>query len=164
VRTPTPAATTEATQQPVGSGLRLGVPSITLNTALRAGGVSASGTINPPAGKAMWVRGYGRVQPGKVGTAVVAGHVVSSGDDDVFARLSEVRVGHKIVITSGSERRTYVVKRAAVVKKAALTHDPDVWGQNTSQRRLVLITCDDELGYRKDGHRVANYVVVADAV
>jgi LPXTG-site transpeptidase (sortase) family protein len=149
---------------PSTSGLHLGVAAIGLTTALRSGGVSASGTINPPAGQARWVRGFGRVQPGKVGTAVVAGHVVSSGDPDVFARLSSVRVGNKVVVRSGSVTRTYVVTRTAVVKKSALTHDADVWGQNTSKRRIVLITCDDELGYRSDGHRVANYVVVADAV
>lgn len=111
----------------------------------------------------MWVRSYGRVEPGEVGTAVVAGHVVSSGEDDVFAALPDVRVGQEVVITSGSVTTTYVVKRAEVVTKAALTHDADVWGENSSGRRVVLIICDDELGFRKDGHRGANYVVVADA-
>lgn len=129
-----------------------------------SGGVDASGKVNPPAGRAEWVRGYGRVKPGNVGTAVVAGHVVASGQDDVFADLSSVRVGNTVVVRSGGATRTYVVRRAAVVKKVALTHDADVWGQNTSKRRIVLITCDDELGYRSDGHRVANYVVVADAI
>jgi LPXTG-site transpeptidase (sortase) family protein len=110
------------------------------------------------------VRGYGRVKPGTVGTAVVAGHVVASGHEDVFADLSSVRVGNTVVVKSGTTTRTYVVKRAEVVKKVALTHDVDVWGQNTATRRIVLITCDDDLGYRSDGHRVANYVVVADAI
>ncbi|MFC7492408.1 MULTISPECIES: class F sortase [unclassified Knoellia] len=161
---PTKSSRPKVSQPSVTSGLRLRVPDIGLNTSMRSGGVSSSGKINPPAGTAMWVRGYGRVQPGRVGTAVVAGHVVASGNDDVFARLSSVRVGDKVVVTSGSVTRTYVVRRAAVVKKSALTRDADVWGQNSSRRRIVLITCDDELGYRSDGHRVANYVVVADAV
>ena len=112
----------------------------------------------------MWVRGYGRVKPGNVGTAVVAGHLVASGRDDVFADLSSVHVGNTVLIRAGATTRTYVVRRAAVVTKVALTHDADVWGQNTSKRRIVLITCDADLGYRSDGHRVANYVVVADAV
>jgi LPXTG-site transpeptidase (sortase) family protein len=111
----------------------------------------------------MWLRGYGRVRPGDVGTAVVAGHVASAGDDDVFAALSSIRAGQTVVITSGAVTRSYVVRRAAVVTKAALTRDADVWGQNSSLRRIVLITCDDDLGFRRDGHRVANYVVVADA-
>lgn len=176
-RTPvptTPASITQTPQHhparprtttpPLTSDLSLSVGAIGLDTPLISGGVNSSGTISPPAGQAMWVRGYGRVKPGKVGTAVVAGHVVASGTDDIFADLSSVRVGNTVIIRSGSVTRTYVVKRAAVVKKAALTHDPDVWGQNTTNRRIVLVTCDDELGYRSDGHRVANYVVVADAV
>ncbi|WP_353949976.1 class F sortase [Knoellia sp. S7-12] len=158
------ASPPQVSKSTVTGGLRLRVSDIGLNTPMRSGGVNSAGKINPAAGTAMWVRGYGRVQPGKVGTAVVAGHVVSSGEGDVFARLSAVRVGDKVVVTSGSVTRTYIVKRAAVVKKSALTRDADVWGQNTSKRRIVLITCDDELGYRSDGHRVANYVVVADAI
>ncbi|KRE41388.1 class F sortase [Knoellia sp. Soil729] len=138
--------------------------SIGLDVSLSSGGVDSSGKVNPPAGRAMWLRGYGRVKPGNVGTAVVAGHVASSGHGDVFAALSSVHVGNTLRIRSGATTRTYVVKRAAVVKKATLTHDADVWGQNTSKRRVVLITCDADLGYRSDGHRVANYVVVADAV
>lgn len=145
------------------AGVNLAVSAIGLDVPVRAGGASSSGVIVPGAGRAIWVRGYGRVRPGDVGTAVVAAHVVSSGRDDVFAELSSVRVGHTVVVTSGADTRTYVVTRTAVVPKAALTRDVDVWGQNTSQRRIVLITCDDGLGYRKDGHRVANYVVVADA-
>jgi LPXTG-site transpeptidase (sortase) family protein len=86
------------------------------------------------------------------------------GKADVFADLPTVRVGDAVVVRSGSVNRTYVVKRTAVVKKVSLTRDPDVWGQNSSKRRIVLITCDDELGFRSDGHRVANYVVVAEAV
>jgi LPXTG-site transpeptidase (sortase) family protein len=135
-----------------------------MDVPLSSGGVDSSGKVNPPAGRAMWVRGYGRVKPGNVGTSVVAGHVVASGHDDVFADLSSVRVGNTVVVRTGTATRTYVVRRAAVVKKLALTHDADVWGQNGSTRRIVLITCDDEFGYRSDGHRVANYVVVADAV
>lgn len=75
-----------------------------------------------------------------------------------------MRVGHEVRITADGVTRIFVVRRTAVVTKAALTHDADVWGANTSTRRIVLITCDDDLGYRPDGHRVANYVVVADEV
>ncbi|MFW5474187.1 class F sortase [Knoellia sp. CPCC 206450] len=148
---------------PAVSGLRLEVPSIGLDLAVKAGGVSASGRIVPPAGRATWVRGFGRVEPGAVGTAVVAGHVSAYGKRDVFADLSSVRVGHELLVRSGSDVRTYAVTRVRVVDKADLTRDAEVWGENGSQRRLVLITCDDDLGFRKDGHRVANYVVVAEA-
>ncbi|KRE41390.1 class F sortase [Knoellia sp. Soil729] len=152
------------TTPPPPSEPNLAVSSIGLDVSLSSGGVDSSGKVNPPAGRAMWVRGYGRVKPGNVGTAVVAGHVVASGRDDVFADLPSVHVGNTVLIRAGATTRTYVVRRAAVVTKVALTHDADVWGQNTSKRRIVLITCDADLGYRSDGHRVANYVVVADAV
>lgn len=146
------------------SGVRLEVPSIGLDLDVHGGGVSSSGRVVPPVGRATWVRGFGRVAPGGVGTAVVAGHVSAHGRRDVFADLSSVRVGHELVVRSGSVVRTYAVTRVSVVDKAKLTRDAEVWGPNGSHRRLVLITCDDDLGYREDGHRVANYVVVAEAI
>ena len=159
----TPAPTTPAAPSAAVSGVRIEVPAIDLDIAVKAGGVGASGRVVPPAGRATWVRGFDRVAPGAVGTAVVAGHVSAHGKRDVFADLSSVRVGHEIVVRSGSVVRTYAVTRVSVVDKSELTRDAKVWGENGSQRRLVLITCDDDLGYRKDGHRVANYVVVAEA-
>jgi len=159
----TPTAVEPTPTSRVVSGVRLEVPAIGLDISVKAGGVSASGRVVPPAGRATWVRGFGRVAPGGVGTAVVAGHVSAYGKPDVFADLSSVRVGHELVVRSGSVVRTYAVTRVRVVDKADLTRDAEVWGQNGSQRRLVLITCDDDLGFRKDGHRVANYVVVAEA-
>lgn len=158
---PRPAPSDEARPHPPNPGLS--VPAIGLSLPLRAGGVGASGVVVPPAGHAVWIRGYGRVVPGDVGTAVVAGHVSSSGRDDVFAELSSVRVGHSVVVRDGRRSRTFVVRRAEVVTKSALPRDADVWGANTSRRRVVLVTCDDDLGFRSDGHRVANYVVVAEA-
>ncbi|WP_404382593.1 class F sortase [Knoellia locipacati] len=163
-REPAPRPSDHASSTPrVGSGVNLSVTTIGLDVPVQPGGVSSSGRVVPPAGRAMWVRGHGRVAPGDMGTAVVAGHVASLGDDDVFADLSSIRVGHTVVITSGSVSRSYVVKRASVVTKSALTRDADVWGPNDVGRRVVLITCDDDLGFRSDGHRVANFVVVADA-
>ncbi|MDT0215188.1 class F sortase [Rothia sp. ARF10] len=155
---PAPAAS-----NPVISGVQIEVAAIDLDVVVRPGRVSASGRVVPPAGRATWVQGFDRVAPGAVGTAVVAGHVSAHGKRDVFADLSSVRTGHEIVVRSGSVVRTYAVTRVSVVDKAELTRDPQVWGENGSHRRLVLITCDDDLGYRKDGHRVANYVVVAEA-
>lgn len=159
---PRTSAVTDSTPRAPG-GVTLAVSSIGLQVPVSAGGVSPSGTVLPPVGRAMWVQGHGRVAPGDLGTAVVAGHVASFGEDDVFADLSSIRVGHTLVLTTGSQARSFVVRRASVVAKSDLTHDPDVWGANDSQRRVVLITCDDDLGFRSDGHRVANYVVVAEA-
>lgn len=52
--------------------------------------------------------------------------------------------------------------RAGVVDKEELTTDQAVWGANNSVRRLAIVTCDDAYGFRDDGHRVANYVVIAE--
>lgn len=153
----------EASRLTGATGPELVLPPIGLATPLVGGGVSPSGTINPPAGQAMWVQGYDRVRPGSVGTAVVAGHIEHSGKPDIFAHLPSVRVGDELHLVAGSVTLDFVVQRADVVDKRELTSDDDVWGENTSSRRLVLITCDDELGFGKDGHRLANYVVVAEA-
>lgn len=146
-----------------GAGPRLEAAEIQLDTVLRSGGVNPIGRIDPPAGTAMFVDGFARVRPGAVGTSVIAGHLVHSGKDDVFARVPELGVGDDLTLRAGDQRLTFVVKSTQVTDKARVTADDLVWGSNTSIRRLVLITCDDALGFRKDGHRVANYVVVAEA-
>jgi LPXTG-site transpeptidase (sortase) family protein len=126
-------------------------------------GLSSDGTIDPPKGSVMWFTGYGRVRPGSIGTAVIAGHVASGSRRDVFARLSNVDVGDAVqVIEADGRKRTYTVTRASAIDKQKLTTDQAVWGVNTSRSRLAIITCDDAFGYRDDGHRVANFVVIAE--
>lgn len=111
----------------------------------------------------MWFTGYDRVRPGAVGTAVIAGHVASGSRRDVFAKLSDVDVGDAVqVIEANGKKRTYTVTRASAIDKQKLTTDQAVWGVNTTRPRLAIITCDDAFGYRDDGHRVANFVVIAE--
>lgn len=50
-----------------------------------------------------------------------------------------------------------------VATKQTVTRDKAVWGANRSVRRIALITCDDDDGYRADGHRVSNFVAIAEA-
>lgn len=145
------------------TGPRLEAAEIQLDTVVQGGGVNPIGRIDPPAGTAMFVDGFDRVRPGAVGTSVIAGHLVHSGKEDVFARVPELGVGDDLTLRAGDQSLTFVVKSTQVTDKAQVTEDDLVWGSNTSTRRLVLITCDDALGFRKDGHRVANYVVVAEA-
>lgn len=152
----------EASQLSGSVGPRLVIESIDLMTTTRGGEATSDGTINPPSGHTMWVRGYDRVSPGAVGTSVVAGHVEYNGKDDVFARLPELDSGDTVKVVAGDESLEFVITRAEVVDKHELTKDAEVWGENSSERRLVLITCDDELGYASDGHRKANFVVVAE--
>jgi LPXTG-site transpeptidase (sortase) family protein len=141
------------------------VGSVGIRTAVDARGLSADGTISPPRGTVMWFRGYGRVMPGLVGTSVVAGHVAIDGSPDVFAHLPEVRTGQRVRVGyKDGEVLDLRVVRTKIVDKSALQTDADVWGANSSSRRVVLITCDDAYGFRSDGHRVANFVAVAEVV
>ena len=157
---PSTAEPPPAAAQPA-SGTSLRIPGIGLQARLHPEGLR-DGKINPPAGTVMWFTGYDRVAPGAVGTSVIAGHVVANGRSDVFASLSRVRVGDTVEIAAPDGPRTFRVVRAGVVDKDALTTDQTVWGPNTSVRRLAIVTCDDAYGFRSDGHRVANYVVIAE--
>lgn len=141
---------------------RLTVASAGIDQPLLPRGLSGDGTINPGAGELVWFTGHGRVAPGRRGTTVIAGHVSYQGAPDVFADLSKVRVGDEVRLrrSTGGERR-YQVTDVDIVGKTELPLDDRVWGPHGRSSRLVLITCDDELGYRADGHRAANLVVIA---
>ena len=160
-----PSATAEPPPPPEGkvsTGPVLRIPGIDLRAGLHAEGLR-DGKINPPAGTVMWFTEYDRVAPGAVGTSVIAGHVVARGREDVFADLSKVRVGDRVEIAAADgSTRAFEVVRAGVVDKNDLTTDQTVWGPNSSVRRLAIVTCDDAYGFRGDGHRVANYVVIAE--
>ena len=123
-----------------------------------------NGVVNPPSGRITWVSGYGRVRPGEVGTAVIAGHVVDGRRPDVFYRLQEIDRGDKVTVwDSDGKPVVYTVTATRVATKTSVSRDPVVWGGNRSVRRIALITCDDDQGYRADGHRVANFVAIAEA-
>lgn len=155
-----PSMSTSSTNHPD----LLSVPSISLTTGLKPEGLRG-GQVNPLPGETIWFTGYGRVIPGALGTAVIAGHVADGKKPDIFANLIKVKQGSTFDLTmvDGSTQK-FSVKRAQVVSKQALRHDQEVWGANTSTARVVLITCDDELGFGADGHRKANYVVVGESV
>ena len=139
--------------------------SVGIHTAVDPRGLSANGTISPPKGTVMWFTGYGRVMPGLVGTSVVAGHVAVDGSPDVFYRLPEVRTGQRVRVGyRDGDVLDFEVVHTEIVDKNELQTDPDVWGANSSSRRVVLITCDDAYGFRSDGHRVANFIAVAEAI
>ena len=167
--TPSPSArpepSTKSAPEPTrsASGFRIKISSIGLERRMIGQGLSSDGTINPPKGKVMWFQGFGRVRPGAVGTAVVAGHVTKGGEPDTFFRLSRVDVGDTVqIIEADGTKKTYGVTRASAIDKTEVTTDQAVWGPNTSRSRLAIVTCDDAFGYRSDGHRRANFVVIAE--
>lgn len=166
---PTAASTPTVTAEPpqadaaLETDSTLRIPGIDLEVGLHPEGLRG-GKINPPAGTVMWYTGHDRVAPGAVGTAVIAGHVVAAGEPDRFAALADVQVGDEVeIVDSEGATSTFTVVRAEVVDKDDLTTDADVWGASPSLRRLAIVTCDDAYGFRNDGHRVANFVVIAEA-
>jgi LPXTG-site transpeptidase (sortase) family protein len=165
---PMPATTTrsptrEKAEESAPAAYRLGIPSIGLDHAMSGGGLSHDGTIDPQPGTVMWFNGLDRVRPGSVGTAVIAAHVVAANNRDVFADLADVDVGDAVlVVAADGTTAKYTVTRASAINKHDVTTDQTVWGANTSRSRLAIITCDDTQGFRRDGHRVANFVVIAE--
>lgn len=96
--------------------------------------------------------------------AVIAGHVVYNGRDDVFARLADVKAGDEVVITfSSGKRYIFVVYgQPLVANKEQLRTNQAIWGSNPVSQTIVLMTCDDQNGYESDGvHRKDNRVVWA---
>jgi len=159
---PTIGAAPKQASSTGAKGLRLRIPAIGLDRSVSGRGLSADGTINPLPGKVMWFTGYDRVRPGRTGTAVIAAHVAVGGRPDVFAALTDVDVGDRVEVTEGGRTIRYTVRSARAVDKRALTTDQAVWGANDSASRLAIITCDDAFGFRSDGHRVANLVLIAE--
>jgi len=149
---------------PTSAAVSLRAPSADVDQALTSGG-RTDGVINPDRGDLIWFDGYDRVEPGQIGTAVVAAHVTYEGEPDVFSDLDDVAVGDPITVgyADGSET-TFAVTDAEIIDKTEVQTDPRVWGDQDDARRLVLITCDDALGFRDDGHRNANLVVFASPV
>lgn len=140
----------------------LSIPAVGLSTKIAPQGLR-DGKVNPAPGEVIWFTGYDRVRPGATGTSVIAGHVVSSGRPDSFAALEQLAKGDGIVLTypSGAKLR-FEVTSTDIIDKDELTTRKEVWGANKDTRRVVLVTCDDKLGFREDGHRTANFVAVAE--
>lgn len=127
-------------------------------------GLTPQGTINPDQGEAIWHAGSGRVVPGQLGTAVIAAHVTYYDEPDVFYDLGEVSVGDIVTIGYGNgDTREFVVRRTQQVSKEGLQRMPAVWDDQDDVARIALITCDESLGQRADGHTRANFVAIAEA-
>jgi LPXTG-site transpeptidase (sortase) family protein len=145
-----------------GAKVWLEIPSIDVDHRVTARGL-VGGKINPSARQLIWFTGSGRVQPGKVGTAVIAGHIIANGVPDVFYHLDRLHKGSVVRLRDADGRTLKLtVVQTLTVDKTALQTNQTIWGGNTTVRRVALVTCDDALGLRPDGHRVANFVAIAE--
>lgn len=154
-------ATVPSTQTPAQPAppMRLGIPAISLDSAVVAGGTAANGQIVPPAGKVQWYDSS--PVPGTPGTAVMAGHVTSP-EPDVFHRLPEVRPGDAVKVTSEQGvTTTFRVTHTARQSKKELTTDATTWGP-THHRALALITWDKDSAV-EGRHYTGNFVAWARA-
>lgn len=149
--TPAPATTTPTTAIAAGGAVpargtagltpvRIRVPAIGVDATLVRLGLTSAGALAVPtrATTAGWYTGS--PVPGRVGPAVIAGHVHWSGVPAVFAHLADLRRGDRIVVSrSDGTTATFVVDRVATYPKTrfptALVYGSlDVPG-------LRLITC-----------------------
>lgn len=149
----------------MGTTPRLVLSGADIDQQVVPGGLSEEGTISPPRDTLMWYDGNDRVAPGKTGTSLIAAHVSYGDDDDVFARLDQVEVGDKLSLV-GPDGVTgrWQVTLVDVLDKGDLQRDERVWGPQREVARLALVICDSSLGFRDDGHRVANRLVIAEPV
>jgi sortase (surface protein transpeptidase) len=138
-----PASTPPASSAPSAVGLtpvRIRVPAIGVDAPLVRLGLTSTGALGVPS-RAMTAGWYtGSPVPGRVGPAVIAGHIHWNGIPAVFAHLAEVGPGDRIIVSrSDGTTATFAVDRVATYAKArfptALVYGSlDVAG-------LRLITC-----------------------
>lgn len=139
------------------------IPDVDMRHSLVPQGLTEDGTISPDQGQVIWYTGGDRAVPGAEGIAIIAGHVDYHGEPDVFARLHELDPGDLLTIGQvDGEVLDLTVVHMETMSKEQLRHSGLVWSDRTDKRLVALVTCDDALGRRADGHRLANLVVVAE--
>lgn len=132
--------------------LRIDVPVLAID--------APDGALLPPSDPQMvgWWRSGAK--PGAArGSAVVAGHTVSTGGG-AFDDLETVRRGEQVVVRTTRGRIVYDVEGVAIYRKASLAEDAlRIFSQRVAGR-LVLVTCEDWNGTRY----LSNAVVFARPV
>ncbi|MGI5273144.1 class F sortase [Nonomuraea sp. CA-218870] len=169
-----PASRTVTSKPPkivkVADPERIRIPSIDVDAAIikvglkgkdmetPPGGENLAGWYSPkvPAGKDPFPR------PGEVGAAVIAGHVDSESEPDVFYRLKGLQRGAQILVTD-KDGRTYRFKVVGKTQtdKDKLDHDA-IWN-DPDYPALRLITCGGSFD-KATGHYRDNVTIFADKV
>jgi len=144
--------------------VRLKIPSIGVDTGLQRLGKEPDGTVAVPGGRhrweeAGWYAGEGGTRPGDPGSAVLLGHVDSTGGPAVFYRVRELRRGDqvKVVRADGSVVR-FTVDRVEQYPKTRFP-TADVY-YPTLTPMLRLVTCGGTFDYQRHSYR-SNVIVFA---
>ncbi len=141
-------------------GYSLSVPKLGIDRATMVSlGLNADGSIQVPSvsrPRALGVYAHGPM-PGRVGPAVILGHVNGGGQAGVFSRLDTLRVGDDITSTApdGTVTRFVVYRTQTIPKRdwptAAIYAD-------TATPELRLVTCGGRLDVA--AHNVDSTVLV----
>ncbi|MFM9918618.1 sortase domain-bontaining protein [Lacisediminihabitans sp. H27-G8] len=154
-----PIATTDAPPRAGIVATHLDIPAIGVSTDLESLAVDSSGVLHPPIDfdRAGWFSGG--VLPGRIGPAVIAGHLDSVVRPAVFEHLPELVPGDAISVgLSDGTSVSFVVSSSSLVPKSAFPTDA-VYG-TVPTPQLRLITCDGPFD-RSTGHYTENLVVFA---
>ncbi|MEU4396523.1 class F sortase [Kribbella sp. NPDC023855] len=119
-----------------------------------------SGILTPPSNPravGWWSAG---AQPGaRIGSAVMTAHTVHTGGG-AFDNLHKLRPGALVTVITSTSRITYAVTSTTNYPKQSLAqHAPELFDQTTNGR-LVLVTCDNWNGK----HYLSNTVTLADPI
>lgn len=141
------------------SPTRVRIPSIGVDTALESLAVDPEGRLDAPVDydSAGWYAGG--VVPGRIGPAIIAGHVDSPTAPAVFARIGELEPGAEVLVTmsDGSELSFAVTGTAQSAKSDFPT--AEVYS-NVPAPELRLITCAGTFDSAV-GHYTDNLIVFA---
>jgi len=131
-------ANTQATK---GLPVRLQIPNIRVDAAIRSVGLTPDGSMGVPkipSDAAWYMLGP---KPGEKGSAVIAGHVNWwYGATGVFARLKTLKPGDKIIVQDDQGASTsFIVRKSHAygIKEDA----SDVFLSNDGKSHLNLVTC-----------------------
>lgn len=127
---------------PVGVPQRLRIPSLGVDAPV-VGIVDSGRAIVPPDDPQVlgwWSPG---ARPGaRLGSALIAGHTVSSGGG-ALDHLGDLEVGDRVSVRTADARMPYVVRKVRVLGKGELKTKADRLFDQDVQGRLVIITCAD---------------------
>ena len=138
---------------------RLTIPRLGVNARVQMAGLSYKGNIGVPSNftDVAWYK-YGAL-PGRVGTAIVDGHVDNGlGLDGVFKHLIDLQAGDDVYVTTKSGIRLHFVVAEIGNYPYQQVPIPRLLAQQTDPE-LALISCDGSWveGQRTYDHRLVIY-------